>query len=219
MTYRYENQDGSFYALWEAGKDAPMPAPLAVRDPCYREALLKMFMHFDAATSPGTLISLGCGNGFMERVLQQAGYDVLATDISNTALHFARQKGLKTRKLDIAVFPETFETFDVVYADGLAGHTWCPNQELAVFSDALARLCATHGMIVLSNDLSDRDTHVDLCVRHDPNARFYRPPRGQFAHEIVMRHPSISLIKADVYTYLRHGRTLRRREIIILRKD
>src|SRR5262245_51841900 len=83
----------SLFAVWESGAPTQMPAPLSVRLSRYRQLIVKLARKHHLKSS-AKVISIGAGNGFTEVELQKAGFDVLATDVSNVALEYCRRKGL-----------------------------------------------------------------------------------------------------------------------------
>jgi hypothetical protein len=188
-----------------------MQAPLAVADSHYRSRLLKVF---ETAEVPGRrVISIGAGNGCMEAELMAAGWDVLATDIADSALAHCQAKGLATAKVSLGE-ESNVGTFDVIYCDGVLGHLWEPGKGVAGALEELGQFGHTGSICITSNDLSDDDDHSDFAVRGSPTAAFYRPPAGHFGVEAT----ETGLWKVQhstIYPYSRSA-IVRRREILLL---
>src|ERR1041384_8180907 len=84
----------SLFALWEQGESGLLPAPLSVRRPRYRRLIIGLVKRYRPSLN-ATVLSIGAGNGFTEADLVSAGFDVVATDRSEIALEYCRQKGVK----------------------------------------------------------------------------------------------------------------------------
>ncbi len=98
------------------------------------------------------LLSIGCGNGFVEAELVSAGYNVSAFDALPESVELARMKGVAAVVCDFWNSDEVMGTgFDVAYADGVIGHllgSASMGDILAVFR----KLVAPGGRILISND-------------------------------------------------------------------
>jgi hypothetical protein len=206
----------SLFALWERGANTPIPAPLSVRRSRYRRIIVGLIKR---QNGPGaTVLSLGAGNGFTEADLSAGGFDVVATDRSEIALKYCRQKGLKVVQYE---FPEppppSLNKFDVIYCDGLLGHLWQPEGSYGHCWTRFAELAKPGSLLILSNDLADTDNTAMLGVFGVPEARFFRPPFGWFAEDAGSRG-LWAMETVRVLKYMRRGLT-RRREILLLRQS
>lgn len=190
-----------------------LQAPLAVRDPDYRTALLGVFRNLPVRGR--RLIGIGSGNGIMEAELAADGWDVLATDPCLSALRHCADKGLATAPLVLGE-DVNINGFDVSYSDGVMGHLWEPGAGTSGAWQALARLGTPGAFHVTSNDLSDDDQHTRFAVNASPRAAFYRPPAGTFEREATGsgRWTGVSTM---IYPYMRRGVEPRRREILVLK--
>lgn len=188
-----------------------MQAPLAVANSHYRTRLLEVF---ETAVVPGRrVISIGAGNGCMEAELMAAGWDVLATDIADSALAHCRAKGLATAKVSLGE-DSSVGTFDVIYCDGVLGHLWEPNRGIAAAWEELSQFGHAGSICIVSNDLSDDDTRADFAVRGSTAAAFYRPPAGHFGAKAV-ETGKWGVQSSAIYPYSRSG-IMRRREILLM---
>jgi hypothetical protein len=205
----------SLFARWERGERTTPPAPLATRSRHYRRLIVKIIQNL-LPISNGTLISLGAGNGFAETALTAAGFKVLATDISDTALLFCQAKGLAVRQIDVSCdFPMDIGTFDALYADGLLGHIYDDNGQVATLWTRMSSLLNRSGVAVFSNDLSDHDDCPNWTVRGHPSWSFYRPPKDTFSTDAV-NSGHWACIGSCILRYRRPERGLRRRELLAL---
>lgn len=209
--------DDSLFVRWERGEATGMPAPLSVRRPRYRRLIVGMLKYY-APIPAARVLSIGAGNGFTEAELAAAGFTVLATDRSETALRFCERKGLVTAKYEFPEEPpESLRGFDVIYCDGVLGHLWEPASGCQEFWVKATEFCKRDALMLLSNDLSETDAAPSFGVRADPEAKFFRPPAGWFAQDAQasgLWRPET----ARVIHYRRRG-PLRRREILILRRS
>jgi hypothetical protein len=100
------------------------------------------------------VFSIGCGNAFVESDLQNRGLPVQAIDYLEEAVRLAAAKGVDAFTADFhALRPGHLAGFGVVYADGLLGHMYHPDTELAGFFETLAALTPPPGSwLVMSND-------------------------------------------------------------------
>lgn len=196
---------------WDRGLPAAVPAPLAVRSRWYRRIVGEVLRRSLPAGRP-TLLSLGSGTGRMEVALERRGFDVIASDVSPSALGLCRAAGLEAVYCDILSPPITLGTFDALYADGLVGHLGEVGSLGPLWRNCRA---LTDGHLLLSNDLSDEDGRTDRAVHGNDAARFVRPPAGAFA-----RSAAVSGLWQEAWsrilTYRRPGRGLRRRELLLL---
>jgi len=206
----------SLFYEWEKGEDSDHPGTPSVRYAKYRQFVLNLFMHH--ASEGSRVISLGCGNGFTELLLKEKGYQILGTDVHQSALQLCVEKGIDAVALDALSVPEGFERFDVVYADGLMGHLWNETDEFSLFGDNVLKLLETGGVAILSNDLSDSDDAPCTAVTGDPDAIFYRGIKG-YVGEQLGRVVGLTVIESHIYEYERKGRGIRRREIVIVGKQ
>ncbi len=95
------------------------------------------------------ILDLGCGNGISARLLNQADFDVVGTDISPLFLAEARHwenPRLQYRVCDVMELPFESESFDVICSNELIEHL--PDVETALTE--MIRVVRKGGRIVLS---------------------------------------------------------------------
>jgi SAM-dependent methyltransferase len=142
----------SLYQIWErcgAYGDSVTPSTYC---PQYREHLVAKIL--EIARPGARLLSLGCGNAFVEARLVETGLDVTGIDCNEEAVGLAACKGVKAFNADYLELPPAFLTdFDIIYADGFLGHMYDPAAELSAFFEQLARLTPSAACaMVFSND-------------------------------------------------------------------
>jgi SAM-dependent methyltransferase len=170
----YDPPDGpSIFDAWEAGISTSLVPPLSVVDAGYRAHIVGILR--DHLRPGRRLVSVGAGNGNVEVELAKAGWDVLATDVSDSALRICRGKGLRVARLDLVSASPT-GPFDMIYCDGVLGHLWQPNSGCTQSWSALALLAHLGSRCLVSNDLADDDMDFQLAVRSTPGAAYFAPP-------------------------------------------
>ncbi len=211
---RYEPAgEPSLFDRWEVRSADTVQPPLAVHDPTYRSLVVELLAPY--RTAGAQLIGVGSGNGYGEQALEDAGWDVLATDPAESALRLCRAKGLAAARFELLSSDEPPGAFDAVYCDGVLGHLWDPASGSALAWEALAALGHPGAICLVSNDLSDDDDKPRFAVRAAADAAFYRPPAGRYAAEAIATG-WWSLESERLYHYDRAG-VMRRREIVVVR--
>lgn len=209
----YDPANGpSLFDTWEAGGRTSLAPPLSVVDAGYRAHVADILRGYLGAGA--RLVSVGAGNGCVEVELANAGWDVVATDVSASALRICRRKGLPTTRFDLDVV-EPIGQFEMIYCDGVMGHMWTPGSRCTSCWSALATLGRPGARCLVSNDLADDDEDAQLNVRSSPGAAYYRPPAGWFARD-AMATARWTVESEHLYVYERDG-TVRRREQILAR--
>ena len=190
-----------------------MQPPLAVHDPAYRSLLVELLARY---RTPGArLIGVGSGNGYGERALADAGWGVLATDPTESAVRLCGAKGLAAMRFELLSRDASPGAFDAVYCDGVLGHLWDPDDGSAPAWEALAGLGRPGAVCLVSNDLADDDDKPRFVVRAAAYAAFYRPPAGRYAAD-ALATGCWSIELERIYRYDRAG-VMRRREIVVAR--
>jgi hypothetical protein len=210
---RYEPPgEPSLFDRWEARSAGTVQPPLSVHDPAFRSLLVELLAPY---RTPGArLVGVGSGNGYGERALADAGWDVLATDRAESALRLCRAKDLAAVRFELLSRDAPPGTFDAIYCDGVLGHLWDPANGSVPAWEAFARLGRPGAVCLVSNDLSD-DEKPRFVVRASADAAFYRPPAGRYAVEAVATG-RWALELERIYRYDRAG-VMRRREIVVVR--
>ena len=142
----------SRYQIWERGEafnDSITPSTYC---PEYRT---HMELKISSLAKPqGRIFSIGCGNAFVESDLVANGFYVEAIDYHTEAVELATLKGVEASAKDYYDLPaEHFFTFDAIYADGLLGHLYRPENGLNRFFEKFLALKPRSGTwLILSND-------------------------------------------------------------------
>jgi SAM-dependent methyltransferase len=126
---RPAGQKSNIFEVWEDGGafgDSITPSTYSIT---YRDWMMKKLLSELQKCSPGSLLSLGCGNAIIESQVARAGYPVLGVDAMQEAVDLAQAKGVKALRVDVTEWdPE--EPWSVVYMDGLLGHLYQPETGL-----------------------------------------------------------------------------------------
>lgn len=208
----YDPPNGpSMFDAWEAGISTSLAPPLSVVDACYRAYVVDILR--DHLRDGRRLVSVGAGNGCVEVELAKAGWDVLATDVSDSALRICAGKGLGVTRFDL-LSTSPVGRFDMIYCDGVLGHMWQPGAGCAAAWNALALLGRAGSRCLLSNDLADDDADHQFTVRSTPGAGYFRPPAGWFARDAVATSPW-TVDSLRMYVYRRSGRERRREQLLL----
>ena len=120
---------------------------LDAHDEVYLRHYVELVMRY--APPRAKILDLGCGNGISARLLNQADFNVVGTDISPLFLEEAREwenPRLQYRICDVIELPFESGSFDVICSNELIEHL--PNVETALTE--MIRVVRMGGRIVLS---------------------------------------------------------------------
>lgn len=154
--YEVAREDGrTILAIWETGEPYRDSVTPSIWSTAYRRWIglaIQRLCQFDKSRR---ILSLGCGNAFVEADLTEAGYQLLATDAAPEAVTLARAKGVLAQVLDFWMAGEQLTArYDLVYADGLIGHL-LTRRSLADVLKCFRRLTEDGGLILISNDSAE----------------------------------------------------------------
>lgn len=143
----------SLFDVWEYGDawgDSITPAAYSA---AYREWLLSRIRSLLERRRTPRVLSVGCGNAFVERELQCDGYAVLAIDVLPDAVALARRNGVNAVVADATSWEPPEEGWDMVYADGLLGHLYDePDGCVPILRQFRSWLRPRAGVLLVSND-------------------------------------------------------------------
>jgi SAM-dependent methyltransferase len=154
--YESPVEDGlSRFQLWEEGRSPGSSCTPSTFDRTYLGNIAGQIESILEPLGGERILSLGCGNGFIERELVTRGHtDILATDVSKQALELASAKGLDTTFLDATInFPfGEDEGFDMIISDGVIGHLADERGSLAGFFKRCGSILNHGGVLFMGND-------------------------------------------------------------------
>ena len=120
---------------------------LSAHDETYLRHYVELVTRY--APPRSKILDLGCGNGISARLLNQADFDVIGTDISPLFLEEARaweNPKLRYRVCDVMELPFESDSFDVICSNELVEHL--PDVETALTE--MMRVVCGGGRIVIS---------------------------------------------------------------------
>ncbi|UQA95669.1 class I SAM-dependent methyltransferase [Streptomyces halobius] len=205
--------DETIYAIWERGgafNDSVTPSTYV---PEYRSHILLKLM---SLTEKGaSVLSLGCGNGFVEGDLAAQERSVRAIDVNEEAVELTRKKGVDAFVADYyALRPEDVAGADAVYADGFLGHLFDAGDEIRPALRKLVSLNLKSGAhLVFSNDAPfDRDAAFEP---HQRVQDFWFLSKDYLQESLASF--GFSSVESYYFPYLRPISGMRNRTICVVR--
>jgi len=211
---RSEGRAGtSIYDIWERGgafNDSITPSTYV---PQYRwHIVLKLL---SLAPEGSSIFSIGCGNGFVEADLVRHHRTVRAVDCNEEAVELSRSKGVDAFTADFfALTPADVAGVDVVYADGLLGHLFDPQEQVRPTMDKLGSLDLPSGTLLLFSNDSPRDPAAAFAP-HERVAGFWFVSRGYLQDSLAAA--GFEPTESYYFPYLRPLSGMRNRTICIAR--
>jgi SAM-dependent methyltransferase len=185
----------SIYDAWEDERPYRHWATPAVTDRVYRHHVAGLIRDAIVNRPAARILSVGCGNAFVEGLLAAEGFDIHAVDLHERSVLIARRRGVQAEVGDIMSWtPQTTE-YDLIFIDGVLGHLYDPDSPTLVL--ALSRMrkwMAADGVMIIANDICGEDERV---VPSTTGIQFYR-----FSQEFLVESLAFAeLIFRSVETY------------------
>jgi len=143
----------SIYEIWEKGGsylDSVTPSTYCLD---YRNTMVGRLMGVIGSDKTRRVLSLGCGNAFVEAELVRRGLDVFAIDINREAVELALAKQVPAAEVDFFDLQLTDgRPYDVIYADGFFGHLYNAVDGCKHVLLKARTLLSPMGKVVISND-------------------------------------------------------------------
>lgn len=208
-----EDSNSTIYQIWEGGgafNDSVTPSTYS---PEYRSHIgLKLL---DLSDEDTHVLSIGCGNGFVEADLVQGKRVVQAIDCNEEAVSLAIGKGVDAKIADFfELQPADVAKFDVVYADGLIGHHFDAKHELTPVLKKLKSLSLKPGTYLLFSNDSPRDAHSDFAA-HEKVEDFWFIARDYLRECLIAE--DFEVVESYYFPYVRPISGVRNRTICIAR--
>ncbi|PMR78720.1 class I SAM-dependent methyltransferase [Billgrantia endophytica] len=203
-------ENKSVFQIWEEGaayKDSITPS---VHVWHYRDHILRQIIGH--ATEGKSILSLGCGNGFVEGLLVDMGYKVNAIDLHDEAVKFSREKGVNAVVRNFYDLGRSdIKGVGCIYADGFIGHLYNEKKKISPFLDHLEYVIGDKDIYcVLSNDAP-----LDLTLevqRHEAVPDFWYISIEYLTD--VLKKRGFEAISSQYYFYDRPISGTRRRMIV-----
>lgn len=208
-----EDTKSTIYQIWESGgafNDSVTPSTYS---PEYRSHIgLKLL---DLSDEHSHVLSIGCGNGFIEADLVHCKRVVQAIDCNEEAVSLAIGKGVDAKIADFfELQPADVAKFDVVYADGLIGHLFDSMHELNPVLTKLRNLSLKPGTYLLFSNDSPRDAHSDFAA-HEKVEDFWFISRDYLRERLAAQ--GFEVVESYYFPYVRPISGVRNRTICIAR--
>jgi SAM-dependent methyltransferase len=150
----------SLFDEWERGIPRGDSTTPSISSLTYRWWILEHLRNAVNRDRKNLLLSLGCGNAFVERVLCREGYPVFAVDALEEAVGLARRAGVPSICANLYNWDAPRDYWDVIYADGLLGHLHDGHDGAHVALRLLHGWLKPGGTVVISNDSPKTDEPV-----------------------------------------------------------
>jgi SAM-dependent methyltransferase len=208
-----EQESGSIYDIWEAGRAFKDSITPSTHVPEYRSHIVLKIVTITREAA--RILSIGCGNGFVEADLVEYGRRVTAIDCNAEAVELTRNKGVDAYVADFfRLRPDDVHDTDVVYADGVLGHLFDREDGVGPALDKMRGLRLRPGAhVVLSND-SPRDPKIAFAP-HERVADFWFLSRAYLAERLTAH--GFDPVESYYFPYRRPLSGLRNRTICVAR--
>lgn len=183
---RMDNDWDQSYQTGQTPWDSAVPEPMLV------EALQSGLL------PTGRLLEIGCGTGTNARFLAESGYQVLAVDLSPTALRMARERndvpGVTYALLDVFQDPWPEGPFDAVVDRGCF-HLFSEPEKQREFVENVARVLRPGGC------------WLSLIGSTEGPPRDFGPPRRSATNIVAVVEPflEIVLLRAGAFENVQSG--------------
>ncbi|WP_413740347.1 methyltransferase domain-containing protein [Sodalis sp. RH14] len=158
-SYYAETGKRNIFQLWESKlSDGDSTTP-SVSSQSYREQMVSMISAYIPLGNTNRILSIGCGNAFVEAELVKKGLSVDAFDLHEEAVSYALEKGVHARQVDLNTWEPEKEVYQLVYCDGIMGHLYRKDGLQSILNRLHVTL-SVNGKIIISNDPSTNNNNV-----------------------------------------------------------
>jgi SAM-dependent methyltransferase len=206
------NGSDTVFTIWERGEAYLDSVTPSTWDPAYRSWITDVIENAIGKNRDAGVLSIGCGNAFVESELTRRGYDVSAIDICPGAVALARKKGVTAAEADVNVW-EPSRSYNLIYCDGVAGHLF---QRDGGCRPAFRRmrdwLDPAFGSLLVANDITLTGGDVQ---EHPDVQQFFLLSCSYLEHQIA--GAGFELTSSTTYTYERPLSGKRSRAVVSAR--
>jgi len=151
-----DEQKRNLYEIWEKGDSDGDSVTPSISCQKYRHHLISVMKNMGISGS--NLLSVGCGNGFVERRIQKYCSSLIGIDCNTAAVEIATQAGLDARICSLyeSEKMEFWKNIDFLYLDGVLGHLFSVEDHLDYFFSFIKHTSFQRPLrILISNDAAD----------------------------------------------------------------
>jgi predicted TPR repeat methyltransferase len=185
----------SIYHIWEQGVGRGDVTTPAQSSPEYQQWMGELLRRFLGENPDAGLLSLGCGNAFIEAQIAAEGVRVLGVDAMEEAVELARAKGVEAVCADVLSWSPPPGPWTVIYADGSLGHLYDPDTGVRNVLDRFRSWLPDNGILIISND----PPRTDDEVQKHPDLRYYFLSQAYLHRE--MQECGLREVTSTVFTY------------------
>ncbi len=207
-------RDGSdsVFSIWERGEAYLDSVTPSTWDVAYRAWIANIIEDTIGNNLDARILSVGCGNAFVESDLTRRGYNLSAIDVCPAAVALARKKGVSATEADVNAW-EPDGRCNLIYCDGVVGHLFRHGEGCQpVFRRMRDWLVRPYGSLLVSNDISLTGQDVQ---EHSSVQRFFLFSSSYLERQLVSAGFRVTL--STIYTYSRPLSGKRSRAVIIAR--
>jgi SAM-dependent methyltransferase len=206
------NGSDTVFSIWERGEAYLDSVTPSTWDPAYRAWIANLIEDTIGRNPAARVLSVGCGNAFVESDLTRRGYDLLAIDICPGAVALARRKGVSAAEADVNAW-QPGRSFNLIYCDGVVGHLFQKDDGCQrVLRRLRSWLDPAFGSLLVSNDTSLTGQDIQ---EHPAVQNFFLFSSGYLEHQLA--GAGFQAMSSTIYTYLRPLSGKRSRAVILAR--
>jgi 2-polyprenyl-3-methyl-5-hydroxy-6-metoxy-1,4-benzoquinol methylase len=206
------NGSETVFSIWERGEAYFDSVTPCTWDPAYRSWITKIIEETVDEEPAARILSVGCGNAFVESDLTRRGYDLSAIDVCPDAVVLARRKGVIATEADVNAWKPD-RAYNLIYCDGVVGHLFRRGEGCqSAFRRMRGWLVRPAGSLLVSNDTSLAGQDIQ---EHPSVQQFFLFSSSYLERELVSA--GFQVTSSAIYTYTRPLSGKRSRAVIIAR--
>jgi SAM-dependent methyltransferase len=202
------------FSIWERGEAYLDSVTPSIWDPAYRAWITEVIETNVGANHASPILSVGCGNAFVESDLTKRGYNLSAIDICPGAVVLARKKGVAAIEADVYTW-EPDRPCNLIYCDGVVGHLYRHDGGCQpAFRRMNGWLAGGSGSLLISNDISLTGQDVQ---EHPAVQQFFLFSTTYLERQLA--YAGFEVVSSRTYIYSRPLSGDRSRAVIVARNS